>query len=105
MSTLPALGYVQASKSSRKFTVSAPDASFAAICDRSRHVYVYRQPAALAREFDLRNRKSGERVTEVAQQQVVTLDPAEEEVMGAAATRNVLVVATEKRIVVVRINA
>ena len=105
MSTFPALGYVQASKSSRKFTVAAPDASYAAICDRSRHVYLYRQPSAIAKECDLRNRKSGQRVTKVAQQQVVTLEEGSEEVMGAVATSKTLLLATEGRLVAVRVNA
>lgn len=40
--TFNALGYVQASKNQRRFSVSAPDRSYAAIVDRARHVYIYR---------------------------------------------------------------
>ena len=84
VATFPALGYVQASKTCRKF-VSAPATwSYSAICDNSRHVYIYRQPQALAEETELRNRRSGQRVAAVARQQVVTLDTTAD-ILGLAA--------------------
>ena len=101
--TFSALGYVQASKEQRKFSVAAPDLSFAAIVDRSRHVYIYRQPAAISSECDLRNRKSGQKVTQIAKQQVVTLEN-HDEIVGAVATDKNLVVATKSSIHSLRIN-
>ena len=44
MTTFNALGYVQASKEDRKFTVSPPSLKFVAISDCKRHVFVYVQP-------------------------------------------------------------
>merc|ERR1712008_381322 len=64
--TFDALGYVQASKSQRRFTVAAPDRSYAAIIDRQRHVYIYRKPEPIAEGCELRNRKSGQSVEKVA---------------------------------------
>merc|ERR1712192_301029 len=58
--TFPALGYVQASKQSRKFLAAPASARFSVICDSSRHLYLYRQPEAHAAELGLRNRESGE---------------------------------------------
>ena len=87
--TFPALGYVQASKQSRKFLAAPASARFSVICDSSRHLYLYRQPEALAAELGLRNRKSGERVERVARQQVITLEPTEE-VLGLVAEEEVI---------------
>lgn len=44
VTTFNALGYVQASKEDRKFTVSPPSLKFVAISDCKRHVFVYVQP-------------------------------------------------------------
>ena len=93
--TFDALGYVQASKSQRRFTMAAPDRSYAAIIDRQRHVYIYRKPEAIAEGCELRNRKSGQSVEKVAKQQVSTLDhDSEDFVVGAIATRKTVFVAT-----------
>ena len=96
--TYPALGYVQASKEQRRFTAASPSMSYAAIAEGARRVYLYRQPAPIASEFDLRNRKSGRRVSQVAKQQVVTLEGGEagqqQQVQGIAATDGTLVVLT-----------
>ena len=102
--TFSAMGYVQASKEHRKFSAAAPDMSYVAICDRSRHVYVYRQPTALADGCDLRNRKSGQRVKQVSKQQVITIDNAEE-VQGAVATEAALFILTTSRLVVAQIRS
>jgi len=91
VATFPALGYVQASKQSRKFLAAPASARFSVICDSSRHLYLYRQPEALAAELGLRNRKSGERVERVARQQVITLEPTEE-VLGLVAEEKVIYV-------------
>ena len=102
--TFPALGYVQASKEQRRFTVASPSMSYCAILEATRRVYLYRQPAPIASEFDLRNRKSGRRVSQVAKQQVVTLEQSDTgngggggqqgQVQGVAATDGTLVVLT-----------
>lgn len=91
--TFSALGYVQASKTQRKFTVASPSLSYSAIAETSRRVFVYRQPTAIASEFDLRHRKSGRRVNQVAKQQVLNVE-GNEDIMGIAATDFTLVVAT-----------
>ncbi len=96
--TFSALGYVQASKEQRRFSVASPDLTFAAISEASRRIYLYRQPAAVPAEFDLRNRKSGRRVDKVAKQQVLTLD-SNDQIIGLASTSSTLVVATTNALV------
>lgn len=49
--TFSAIGYVQASKQQRKFTVASPNFSYVAICDVNRHVYVYRYVTNLSVSF------------------------------------------------------
>jgi len=103
--TFNALGYVQASKQQRKFTVAPADMNYVAICDVSRHVYVYRQPSSTPLTgSQLRNRKSGQRVEKVAKQQVIALQDNKEEVVGAVATKSLLFVLTLNSVMVARIN-
>ena len=45
VTTFNALGYIQASKEDRKFTVAPPSLKFVAVSDCKRHVFVYAQPA------------------------------------------------------------
>ncbi|XP_078338907.1 nudC domain-containing protein 1-like isoform X2 [Crassostrea virginica] len=101
VSTFNAFGYVQASKQNRKFTVCAPDCSFAVICDIWRHAYVYRQPAAIS--SPLRNRKDGRQVNTVAKQQVVSLE-CTDHIYGVRTTTQTLFVLTESVLYAVHIN-
>ena len=100
ISTFSALGYVQASKTQRKLTVSSPDLSYAAICEINRRIYIYRQPSAI--NSDLRNRKSGQKISQVAKQQVVTLESAAD-FHGIVATNSKLIVLTCDTIYVVKV--
>ena len=102
IATFNAFGYVQASKQQRKYTVSPPDHSYVAVCDCTRHVYVYRQPAAIANP--LRNRKTGRQVAAVAKQQVVALESVED-IVGCQATNEYLFVVAGKKLCVVQVNA
>ena len=45
VTTFNALGYIQASKEDRKFTVAPPSLKFVAVSDCKRHVFIYAQPA------------------------------------------------------------
>ena len=74
--TFNAFGYVQASKQQRKFSVCAQNLSFVAIADCTRRVYVYHKPKPVA--TSLHNRKTGQKVSAVARQQVVSLESSDE---------------------------
>jgi len=74
--TFNAFGYVQASKQQRKFSTCAPNLSFVAIADCTRHLYVYHRPKPVA--TSLHNRKTGQKVDAIARQQVVSLESSDE---------------------------
>ena len=93
----PALGYVQASKTQRKFVTAPPSCNYSVICDNIRHLYLYRQPESLAAETELRNRRSGQRVQKIAKQQVITLDSVSE-ILGLVATEANLFVLTQDKL-------
>lgn len=108
VATLQAFGYVLASKQNRRFVASPPsdDAvcpAFVAVADISKHVYVYWQPAPSSDGLtELRHRHS--KVVHVAWQQVISLPFGEgevkgdPEVVGFAAVKNYVVVATRKQL-------
>ncbi|ODM87908.1 NudC domain-containing protein 1 [Orchesella cincta] len=52
VNTFSALGYVQASKQQRKYTLCSSDVSYVAICDVKKHIYVYCQPQKLRHVFE-----------------------------------------------------
>jgi hypothetical protein len=97
--------YVQASKTQRRFTTAPPDRSYAAIVDRSRHVYIYRKPEPISLGCELRNRKSGQQVKTVANQQVLTLEQSGNDViLGTLATDKTLFVVTHNLLHTIRIH-
>ncbi|XP_070575925.1 nudC domain-containing protein 1-like [Ptychodera flava] len=100
IATFNALGYVQASKRDRKFASCAPDFSYAALCDCSRHVYVYRQ--CIPTQTPLRNRKTGKIIGQVAKQQLVTLE-TNDSILGFQTSNERLYILTREKIYVVRI--
>jgi hypothetical protein len=100
--TFPALGYVQASKTQRKFVTAPPSCNYSVISDNMRHLYLYRQPESLAQETQLRNRKSGQRVEKVARQQVITLDTTSE-IMGLVAMELMMFVLTQDNLYTIQI--
>lgn len=101
VSTFNAFGYVQASKQERKFTVNAPDFSYVAIVDCVRHVFIYRQPAAII--SPLRNRKTGETVGAIAKQQVVSLE-SDGHILGVQAGDRRIFILSGKTIYAIRVN-
>ncbi|ODM87905.1 NudC domain-containing protein 1 [Orchesella cincta] len=102
VNTFSALGYVQASKQQRKYTLCSSDVSYVAICDVKKHIYVYCQPSKI--ETCLRNRRTGQQVTHVAKQLVISLDPPED-ILGAYATPLYLYVLTPENFHAIKILA
>ncbi|XP_030749316.1 nudC domain-containing protein 1 [Sitophilus oryzae] len=70
--TLLAFGYVQASKQNRKFVTCSPNLEYAVICETSGHIFIYKQNKPLL-SVQLRNRTTGRRIKNIAQQQVFNL--------------------------------
>ena len=75
--TFNALAYVQAARQDKKFTVCPPSLKFAALCDCTRHVFVYLQP------------EDGEKGNTAAQ--YVTTLHSTEDILGLQATDSGLV--------------
>lgn len=98
--TLDAFGYVQASKTQRRFSSCSPDLSLVAISDCSRHVYLYRQRAPIS--TPLRNRRTSRDVSSVAKQHVVSLDPPDP-ILGLYVSVDTVFLATASRVYAVRV--
>jgi hypothetical protein len=88
--TFLAFGYVQASKQEAKFRVCSPDCSYVCVVDTCKHIYVYKQDSEKV-ESSLRNRKTGQTVTHVAKQFMISLE-SDKEIYGVHATNDYLVV-------------
>ncbi|RNA43204.1 nudC domain-containing 1 [Brachionus plicatilis] len=71
--TFYAFGYVQASKQEAKFRSCPPDCSYVAVVDTKKHVYVYKQSLDKS-DTELKHRKTGKLVTQVAKQFLISLD-------------------------------
>ncbi|XP_039275475.1 nudC domain-containing protein 1 [Nilaparvata lugens] len=99
--TFYAFGYVQASKQNKKFLLSPPDLSYVVVCEASNHVLVYRQSMPV--DGDLRNRRTGGRVSEVGIQQLIKLE-SNSVVLGAVATNRSLFILHEDCLQQYRIN-
>ena len=75
--------------------------SFVAVCEASRHIYIYRQPVAILSE--LRNRRTGQQVASVAKQQLVNLDTITE-VLGIHASNQMLYILTSNTLFALHVN-
>jgi hypothetical protein len=75
--------------------------SYVAVCEANCHIYIYRQPVAIATE--LRNRRTGQHVAHTAKQQLVNLDSISE-VLGIHASCDMLYVLTADTLYAVRVN-
>ncbi|XP_059162471.1 nudC domain-containing protein 1-like [Physella acuta] len=95
---LNAFGYVLASKQQRRFCTCSPDMSTAVIADAQRHLYLYKQKVSVM--TPLRNRKTGQQVSSVAKQQVLSLDASPDTILGLKVTNTKIYVATEQKMFV-----
>jgi hypothetical protein len=75
--------------------------SYVVVCEASRHIYIYRQPVAIATE--LRNRRTGQHVAHIAKQQLVNLDSSSE-VLGVHASSHMLYVLTVDTLYALHVN-
>jgi hypothetical protein len=75
--------------------------SYVVVCEANRHIYIYRQPVAIATE--LRNRRTGQHVAHIAKQQLVNLDSSSE-VLGVHASCHTLYVLTVDTLYALRVS-
>ncbi|CAL1532370.1 unnamed protein product, partial [Lymnaea stagnalis] len=95
---LNAFGYVTASKQQKRFSSCSPDMSVAVIADSQRHLYLYKQNVSVL--TPLRNRKTGQQVSSVAKQQVLSIDATPNYIQGIRVTNSKIFVVTEQKIFV-----
>ncbi|KHN80935.1 NudC domain-containing protein 1 [Toxocara canis] len=81
--TFSAFGYVQASKTQRKFCTCSPDCSYAVIVEGKQHAFVYWQPAAVT--TDLRHRGTCRRIAAIAKQNLISLSKTDDSTGDKAA--------------------
>lgn len=93
ISTFNALGFVQASKQDRKFLTCEPNFHFVVLACVRKHIYIYKQPSSIDSAFEVRNRKSGQRISTIAHQHVITLE-SNDDVLGVIAADDRIFVLT-----------
>ncbi|KAL6267581.1 hypothetical protein P5V15_000655 [Pogonomyrmex californicus] len=81
--SFPGFGYVEASKTNKKFCVSPIDGSYIAIIEHARHVFLYEKP------------NIGEKI---AKQKIVDLDCQASPIMGVVATNKYLIVLSKDKL-------
>ncbi|XP_060829404.1 nudC domain-containing protein 1 isoform X1 [Bombus pascuorum] len=81
--TFPGFGYVEASKSNKKFCLSPADGSYVAIIEHIRYIFLYKRP---------------ESNIEVGKQWIVDLGIETYPIMGAAATNRYLIILTKNKL-------
>ncbi|XP_012522265.1 nudC domain-containing protein 1 [Monomorium pharaonis] len=81
--SFPGFGYVEASKTNKKFCVSPIDGSYIAIVEHTRHVFVYERPDVRAGS---------------AKQRIVDLNCEASPIMGVVATNKFLIVLSKDKL-------
>lgn len=83
--TFPGFGYVEASKSNKKFCVCPPDGSYVAIVEHTRHVFLYEKP---------------ETNSQIGKQWIIDLesDSSASVIMGVVATNKYLIILTKNKL-------
>ncbi|KAG7199157.1 hypothetical protein KM043_018045 [Ampulex compressa] len=81
--TFPGFGYVEASKSNKKFCVSPPDGSYVAILEHTRHIFLYEKPQLN---------------TKIGKQWIVDLGHQMHPIMGVVATNEYLIILTKDKL-------
>lgn len=82
-STFPGFGYVEASKTNKKFCISPPNSSFVAIIEHIRHGFLYEKPDETAR---------------VAKQRIIDLGNNSQPIMGAIAMNEFIILLTKDKL-------
>ncbi|XP_012281151.1 nudC domain-containing protein 1 [Orussus abietinus] len=88
--TFPGFGYIEASKTNKKFCISPPDWSYIAIIEHTRHVFIYETPKKDA---------------QVGRQRILDLGCEAAHIMGVCATKKYLILLTKNQLYHVRVNS
>ena len=101
--TFKAFGYVQASKQDSKYRTCPPNLSYACIVDTQKHIYVYKQDTDHL-SSQLKNRKTGQLVTQLAKQNLISLD-TDKEIFGVYCSNDHMIVLLKESCFIYKINA
>lgn len=93
-SSLHAFGYIQASKRERKYLMCSPDTNLAVISETSRHLFIYKN--TYKNSGGLRKR-SGSQLS-IGQQQLVTFDGSNGNIIGMSVENEIILLLTENAI-------
>lgn len=99
--TLNAFGYIQASKTQKKFIQCAPDFSYSIVCEPHRHIFIYK--GAYESASGLKHRNSAEKIS-IGQQKLVTMNEADE-VVGLICENEVTMLLTQHHILCLQIKS
>lgn len=99
--TLNAFGYIQASKTQKKFMQCSPDMNYSIICEPHRHIFLYKSTYATA--AGLKNRNSSTKVS-IGQQKLITMD-ASDEVLGVVCQNETAMLLTQKHILCLQVTS
>lgn len=99
--TFQAFGYVQASKTNTKFRSCPPNCSYACIADANSHLYIYK---SVASDTQLKNRKSGKMVTNIAKQYLISLE-SDDEIYGLYCSNDFIIVLLSHTCYLYKINS
>uniref|UniRef100_A0AC34GNL0 NudC domain-containing protein 1 n=1 Tax=Panagrolaimus sp. ES5 TaxID=591445 RepID=A0AC34GNL0_9BILA len=95
--TLDAFGYIQAGKSSRRFSTCAPNGSYSAIVDGRNHAYIYLKASTVS-DTELRNTKTRKAVPTVARQHVISLASFDSEYVSNSRNPNIIFTAAREKV-------
>lgn len=100
--TFLAFGYVQASKLDTKYRSCSQDYSYSAIFDTQKHIYIYKQSSEKV-ETQLKNRKTGKLISQVAKQYLISLD-SDQEIYGYYCANDFLIVLLKEQCFIYKMN-
>jgi hypothetical protein len=95
--TLDAFGYIQAGKSSRRFSTCAPDGSYSAIVDGRNHAYIYLKASTVS-DTELRNTKTRKSVPTIAKQSVISIASFDPEYGSSSRNPNIIFAAAREKV-------
>lgn len=97
------ISYVQASKQDSKYRTCPPNLSYSCIVDTQKHIYVYNQDTNHT-STQLKNRKTGQLVTQLAKQNLISLD-TDKEIFGVYCSNDYIIVLLKDSCYIYKMNA
>ena len=94
---------MQASKQDAKYRTCPPNLAYVCIVDTQKHIYLYKQHIDHT-STQLKNRKTGQLVTQLAKQHLISLE-TDKEIFGVYCANNYLIVLLKDSCLIYKLNA